>query len=122
MPDTTDVLCLARSILAKHGQWTKGAWVKRGDRIWDEDQDWDDLGETYEVRPNDVPACRVCAEGAVYVAAHHLGHDQRVAETAIRELETVTPGECVVDYNDAESRRKRDVLALFDKAIGDDRP
>ena len=95
---TTTILKQARDLLSKRGKWLQGS-------LYDKSKG------------------RYCAMGAleaVIVGEDKVGvHSPPRGsgyKSALALLDSVADGD-VVEFNDAKGRRKKDVLAAFDKAI-----
>jgi hypothetical protein len=103
MPSIKTCLILAKSLIENHG-WCQGTFAK------------DDCGRT--VNSLSPEATSFCIAGACSRAAHtarsannYLGMLRRLRQ----HLQGIPPAE----FNDVPGRTKEEVLALFDKAIGD---
>lgn len=97
--DLRDAFDAAKKVLIEKG-WTQGYYARNAKE------------ELVSVRAED--ACAFCAAGALMVAMGHTSRQLRY--DAFDILESVTPDHNVAIYNDASSRTKEDILALFDRA------
>lgn len=95
-----DVLKAARAKLAKRGGWIQG--------ISAADKEGDMVGYNHEA------AVSFCMWGAI----NSVTSSGRLVIGASKALRAAMPyPESITGYNDAEGRKKRQILALFDKAI-----
>ena len=95
---TKDVLIKARAVLVKKG-WNQ--------RSYAQDKDGN---ETFYASPE---ACSFCAAGAVMAATSNGGERNR----AVARLVDLIPWNNVTRWNDDQDRTKRQVLALYTRAI-----
>lgn len=124
------VLKGARRLLKGEGGksgWIRSSWLmlKGSGTYWDPDKGWQALVELApKLGGPNGEACEMCAEGAIYVAAAKEGLTQSEAESVIVDLQrAVYPvgGELPIPHwNDARARDVDEIIAGFDKAIGDD--
>ncbi len=96
-----EVLKGARKLLERRGAWVQYAAAVDGSGML--------------VGPMDSHAMRFCLVGAVTRAA---GVNVDAAIIAQRKLRRVLAPEHVTHWNDATGRRKHQVLAVLDEAIG----
>lgn len=93
----------ARQLLKRN--WTEGSWIVFEDgEGWDPGCSWDKLTDKLREKPN--PDCRVCAEGAVYLACALAGEDQLTAKHLVNRLNERSKdiyGSDIISINDADA-------------------
>jgi hypothetical protein len=102
-----ETLTKARAILAKPKAWTKGHMAKAADRR--------------VVQPESEDAVCFCAVGAYFAAVAcretSPGEEQKGFDILGESIPKSAKTQLVARYNDAKTTRKKDILALFDRAI-----
>lgn len=98
---TLEILRTARQLLSVRGAWGQGSFEPR---------------RRYPTVP------RYCALGAVSAAEQNAyGFYDFAAlaalDSALEDLHPRLPAHDIVTFNDTKSRRKKDILAVFDHAI-----
>jgi hypothetical protein len=100
---TTRILRRARALLARRGGWTKNTAAR------------DRAG--VPIAPDSAAAVCFCASGAIDRAVLDLGIDWDWSRKArMKLLRAVGGGLAIPEFNDAPSRRKKEVLEAFKRA------
>ena len=107
--DVKKLLISARELISDENRWVKKAEAVKRDKE----------GFHYKTKPTDPDACKWCASGALTKSFDDLElQENRIRLLSQSALSSVIGGGSIVGFDDNRGTDHKDVLAMFDRAIG----